>query len=280
MQDNRQTLEQVSQLATVTEVGKGGEKFGSVRRAFRILDLVSRQEGLTAKLLARELGVSLSTCYYLINILTGEGYLERVSSRKGYRLGAAISTLHERRSGKDLSTILEPLIEELARRSGRHAYLGVLSDGVVTVPLVKSPFKSPPDRIVQGFHGASHALALGKVLLADSGVEGVEDYVENFGLEPFTSRTIVQPGRFRGHLERVQAQGVATDVEEFAENLCCVAAPVQGGSGAVEGAIGVSTTGQRFGEEAEFLVGMVRRAAAEATTLLLEVDQKSLSKQK
>ena len=38
-------------------------------------------------------------------------------------------------------------------------------------------------------------------------------------------------------------------------------------SGTVEGAIGVSTTGQRFGEEAECLVGMVQWAATEATAL-------------
>ena len=222
--------------------------------------------------------MSLSTCYCLINILIEEGYLERVSSREGYRLGAAISTLHERRSGKDLTSVLEPLVEELAQRAGRHAYLGVLSDGAVTVPLVKSPFKSPPDSIVQGFHGASHALALGKVLIAGSGTEGVEDYVESFGLEPFTSRTIVQPERFRGHLDKVQAQGIATDVEEFEENLCCVAAPVQGKGGGVEGAIGVSTTGQCFGGEAESLIGMVRWAAAEATALLLEGGRRTFSK--
>ena len=278
MQHNRRTLESTKHLAAVTEVERGGAKFGSARRVLKILELVSRREGLTAKSLARELGVSLSTCYCLINILIEEGYIERVSSREGYRLGPAISTLHERRSGKDLGSALEPLVEELAQRSGRHAYLGVLSNGTVTVTIVKSPFKSPPERIVEGFHGASHALALGKVLIAGSGVEGVEDYVENFGLEPFTSRTIVRPERFRGHLSRVQAQGIATDVEEFEENLCCVAAPMQGKSGSVVGAIGVSTTGQRFGEEAESLIGMVRSTAAEATMLLLEVGQGALSK--
>ena len=277
MQHNRRIVEpvRVRQPAEIAEVGKGGAKFGSVRRVLRILELVSRQEGLTAKLLARELGVSLSTCYYLISILIEEGYLERASSREGYRLGTAVSTLHERRSGKNLGSILEPVIEELARKSGRHAYLGVLSDGAVTVPLVKSPFKSPPESIVQGFHGASHALALGKVLIAGLGTGGVESYVENFGLEPFTKRTIVRAERFREHLDKVRNQGVATDVGEFEENLCCVAAPIEGKGGTVEGAVGVSTTGQRFGEEAGYLVGVVQWAAAEATALLLEVGQGS-----
>lgn len=279
MKSRHGIFEPRSDLAAIAEIRSGGAKFGSVRRAFTILDLVSRQEGLTAKLLAKELNVSLSTCYCLINILIEEGYLERVSAREGYRLGAAVSTLHGRRSAKELSCAVEPVLEELAQRTGRHAYLGVLSDGAVTVPIVKSPFKNPPQSIVQGFHGASHALALGKVLIAGTGSDGVEDYIDNFGLEAFTTRTIVQPGRFCGHLNAVRTQGIATDIEEFEENLCCVAAPIQGEGGAVEGAVGLSTTGQRFGEEAESLVGMVQWAAAEAIALLVQGGRRNLRKE-
>lgn len=273
MESGDRAFGQLEQFSVLTDIEKGGAKFGSARRVLRILDLVSRNEDLTAKLIAREFGVSLSTCYSLLNILIEEGYLRRASSRRGYRLGPMLSTLHDRQSGKDLCVALEPLIEDLAQRSGRHAYLGVLSNGVVTVPMVKSPFKSPPESIVEGFHGASHALALGKVLIASSGSEGTESYVENMGLEPFTTRTIIEPHRFQGHLNKVREQGIATDVEEFEENLCCVAAPIKGASGEIEGAVGLSTTGQRFGKEAESLVEMVRWASVEATSVLLRVRQ-------
>lgn len=273
METDRSALEAVGRLAA--GAGGGGAKFGGVRRALRILDLVGRQEGLTAKSLARELGISLSGCYCLIKILIEEGYLERVSPRGGYALGAAVTALHERRCGGGLSHAVEPAVEELARRSGRHAYLGTLTDGEVAVSLVKSPSERPPEDVVQGFHGASHALAIGKVLIAGSG--GAERYVECFGLEPFTPRTIVRPERFCGHIREVRERGVATDVEEFEENLCCVAAPILGGDGAVEGAVGVSTTGRRFGEEAEFLVGMVRRAATEAAAMLRKDGSGALS---
>lgn len=250
----------------------GGAKFGSIRRVFRILDLVSRREGLTAKLLARELGVSLSTCYYLINILIEEGYLEKNPTHKGYRIGAAVSTLHERSSRADLGATAEPVLEELAQRSGRHAYLGVLSDGAVTVSEVKSPCKSPPVGLVRGFHGASHALALGKVLIAGTGAEGATDYAEDYGLEQFTTRTIVQPALFRVHLDRIRSEGVATDVEEFEENLCCVAAPILGKDGTFEGAVGVSTSARRYASEARSMIELVRWAATETSALLREED--------
>lgn len=198
----------------------GSARFESARRVLKILDLVGRRDGLTAKMLARELGVSLSTCYHLINVLIEEGYLERVSPGRGYRLGPAVPLLHERYSRYDPSSAVEPVLDELARRSKRHAYFGVHLEGAVTVTRVKAPHGSPPVGIVRGFHGASHGLALGKVLLAATGAEGVKSYVEEFGLEAFTPRTITRPTLFELHLDRVRERGLAMDVEEFAENLC------------------------------------------------------------
>jgi IclR family transcriptional regulator, acetate operon repressor len=62
-------------------------KFKSVRRVFRIMDLVSlRGEELTAKELAREVDTNLSSCYYLLNILADEGYIQKISGG-GYRIG-------------------------------------------------------------------------------------------------------------------------------------------------------------------------------------------------
>jgi glycerol dehydrogenase len=65
--------------ATPEGPGRGRARFESARRVFRIIDFVSRHEGVTAKAISRELGIGLSTCYYLINILLEEGYLTRYS---------------------------------------------------------------------------------------------------------------------------------------------------------------------------------------------------------
>src|SRR3712207_1943452 len=88
------------------------------------------------------------------------------------------------------------------------------------------------------------------------------------GLEAFTPRTIVQPVHLHAHLNKVRMVGVATDFEEFAQNLCCVAAPVRSKSGKVEGAIGLSTTARRIRSEEQQLIEMVQWAAEEASALL------------
>ncbi len=251
------------------QVVHGGPKFRSVRRVFRILDLISEHgEGMTAKQLAREIGTSLSNCYYLINILADEGYIEKLPQCGGYRIGRAVSQLYEN-TRSDFDAHIEPVLDDLARRSQRHAYAAILSDGEMTVTQVKAPPRSPPVGVVEGFHGASHALALGKVLLASMGSEYVEAYIEGHGgLVAFTHRTIVQPAMLHAQLNKVRMVGLATDYEEFAPNLCCVASPVLGEENRVQGAIGLSTSIKHIRKEGHHLVVMIQRAAEEASALI------------
>ena len=248
--------------------GRNGPKFGSVRRVFRIMDLV-RQRGpeLTAKQIARELGTSLSSAYYLLNILHEEGYVEKEPRGGGYRLGPAISVLGES-VVSCLDEKIEPVLKELAERAQKHAYFAVLSEGEVTVTQVKAPPRSPPAGVTRGFQGAAHALALGKMLLAGEGNEYVDRHIEERGLEAFTPRTVVRPDLLHAQLNKARMVGLATDFEEFSPNLCCVAAPVMCAGGKVEGAIGLSTTARRVPEEGRELVELVQWAAVEASALL------------
>src|SRR5437868_865612 len=128
-----------------------GPKFKSVRRIFRIMDLVSRRgEDLTAKQLASEIGTSLSSCYYLLSMLTDEGYIEKVPRCGGYRIGPTISLLHES-SRDDFDSKIGPVVEELAQRTLRRAYSAMFSGGEMEVTQVKAPPKSPPVGVVEGF---------------------------------------------------------------------------------------------------------------------------------
>ena len=57
------------------------------------------------------------------------------------------------------------------------------------------------------------------------GSEYVEGYIADHGLEVFPTRPIIQAAQLHAHLKKVSMVGVALDFEEFAQNLCCVAAP-------------------------------------------------------
>jgi len=264
----RHDLERANGSAPAREL-ETGPKFRSVRRVFKIIDLVSRRgEDLTAKQLAREIETSLSNCYYLLHILVEEGYIDRVPKNGGYRLGPAVAEL-KLNARSNLDATIEPVVAELAQRSRRNVYTAVLSDGQVTVTQVKAPPDGPPVGVTPGFQGATHALALGKVLLAGQGSAYVDDYVDDHGLEAFTPRTITQPALLHAQLNKARMVGIATDFEEFALNLCCVAAPVQDAYGRVEGAIGLSTTPMRIREEGQrHLIELVQWAGREASALI------------
>jgi DNA-binding IclR family transcriptional regulator len=243
-------------------------RFNTARRAFRVLDLISQREGTTAKCLSKELGVSLSTCYCLINVLLEEGFVEKIPQRKGYRLGPAVPLLYARAHSRDVDARVEPVVEELACRANRHAYLGLLSDRNVTMARISHPRTKPPVELVKADSGASHALAVGKILIASAGPDGLEGYVESHGLERFTTRTITDPRQLNVHLSETLRRGYAADLEEFSENLCCVAAPITAEGGKVEGAVGISTTARHFYKESSTLISLVQRYAREASLLL------------
>ena len=84
------------------------------------------------------------------------------------------------------------------------------------------------------------------------------------GLEPRTSRTIVDPNVFREELCRIAARGYAVDDEEFAEGMRCCAAPVLAGRGpgSGAGAVGVvSVTGSTSDVNATCSSRIVRATA-------------------
>jgi DNA-binding IclR family transcriptional regulator len=245
--------------------------YTSTRRAFRIIDRVSRGgEGLVVKQLAHELHISDSTCYHLLSLLIDEGYVERLPHQGGYRLGPSIEVLHARADQTGPRGVVDPVLRELARRTNATAYYAVLgkNEDVVIANAYSAP-DSMPVGVPEGFRGPAHALALGKILIAAGGVAAIDSYIRNHRLEPFTRRTITDPARLEAHLKEARARGFATDFEEFARNLHCVAvAVVPPGGGPAAGAIGVSTNAGRTVAEVKQLIRLAQHAAEQVSAAL------------
>ena len=212
-------------------------------------------------------GISVSTCYHLIGILVDEGYIEKLPHHAGYRLGPTVGVLFERSRKSGTSATIEPALHDLARIADRTAYFAVLSENDdVVVTHAHSPADSPPVGVPQGFCGPSHALALGKVLIAAGGSAAINRYIEQHDLRAFTRRTIVDPAKLEAHLKEARTRGYATDLEEFAKNLYCVAVPVSDESGTVSGAVGLATTAASPPDELKRLIRLARRAALQIST--------------
>jgi DNA-binding IclR family transcriptional regulator len=108
-----------------------------------------------------------------------------------------------------------------------------------------------------------HQTGLGKAILAHMPEERVEEIIDNHGLEPSTSHSVSTREDLYENLEQIREQGYALDMEERAEGIRCVAAPVITNDGAVRGAVSVAGPASRMrGEYLESEVpDMVMRAA-------------------
>jgi DNA-binding IclR family transcriptional regulator len=267
----------------------------AVLQALRLLG--ERPDGVTADEVAEALGKSHSTATYIVNSLVEEGFATRhgVGSYCRYRLDSEeppwADTLRASRPG-GLGTRsgglgrhrgsnapwpnravggdppvpsprdLEAALEELYARTGQRSYLAAMAEHAVVLlgakgrqGLAKVLGLSPTIR------GEAHALAIGKVFLAAVATETFSDALAAGHVPSFTPATITEPALLKVELARVRTRGYALDEEEFAEGICCVAAPVFGEAGRLVAALGVSVPTFRFKAERERLIQAVTDVA-------------------
>jgi len=210
----------------------------SVVRALTLLDAVGAECGpVPAKKLARLTGIPLPTAYHLLRTLLHEGYLEREDG--GYVLGAQVSTLADRRleKGRRTHRVLRELHDELHAA----AYLSVLDDGQIRLVDVADSREAPRTDMWVGFEDAAHATALGKAVLASLPEAERRDYLSEHPLVDLTAATVTSRRVLLQQLER--SPGVATDEQEYAVGVACLAVPVP--SASMVGAVAISVPAER-----------------------------------
>jgi IclR family pca regulon transcriptional regulator len=236
----------------------------SVDRAFAILDAVSsRPAGVTA--IAERVRLPKSTVARLLQTLERLGAVERVEGPR-WRVGPGVASLASAVSPeRSLVTVARPhlalLVEELSEDAGL-----ALPDGhdVHYVDHVES------DNPVQvrdwtGTRAPMHAVPSGLVLLAEWPEDAVDAYVQR-GLARLTPRTVSDPAALRRRLAGTRAAGCAWGLEEFAEGINSVAAPVRDPRGKAIAAIHVHGPAYRFPPHgAEDRIASLVVAAADAT---------------
>jgi DNA-binding IclR family transcriptional regulator len=213
----------------------------SLGRGLSALEIVGEINGGAALAeIARATDLPRSTTHYLLQTLVDLGYLRQDPQTRRYHLAARAFQLARRGwSPAEIVEIAMPTLEGLCQLSGESTAVGMFRDGMVT--LIAKRDADGPVRVVQdiGAQRPLHCTALGKALAADLTRRALMSTLTRRKLARYTSRTIVQRKQFEHELERVRRQGYATDDEEFAMDIRCVAAPVRDYTGRVIAAISV-----------------------------------------
>lgn len=240
----------------------------TARSVLRVLALlVDHPDGVRADEVAEQLGKSTSTAYYLLSSLCEEGFAVHASQgvyRAARRFGegeeASPQPEHAHRN-------LKATVEELFILTRRRSYLGVVRSGRIEIVAVRGRQGVPrmPGLGAEiEVHSGAHALAMGKVVLAELESDGLRRFLAG-GLRAYTEHTITDPQQLLAELELARQDGFAVDREEFDTSFCCLAAPIRDERGRFRAVLGLSVTSNVFDAERMQLADIVRGVAARAS---------------
>lgn len=261
-----------------------GRSLKTARAVLQVLRMLEqRPEGMTSQEVAELLGKSPATASYLLNSLQQEGFAAYDRRRGRFVLAGtpeplrAAGTPPSRRAGRSPETDrgdvrspashdrLREAVEEVYDLTRHRSYLATAepaSDRIVVQEMCGHQGLPTVPGLAPVIRDEAHGLALGKVLLAQR-PDALDAYVDRYGLEQFTSRTITDRGELAEELEVVRRLGYAVDREEYAEGIWCLAVPVYNPSGEVGAALAVSLTRAQVARQQRSLVEALGLVAQE-----------------
>jgi acetyl-CoA synthetase len=218
-------------------------------------------EGVTAREVAKELGKSVSTAYYLLASLDEEGFAVHAPGHR-YRLCDGVTT--HPMPGPPAAVALSHAIDELFARTRRRSYLARVQTGAIVITAVRGRQGIPSvPGLTSRIGRNAHAVAIGKVVLSLLPEHSRRRYTER-GLRAYTPRTITSARALLAELDEVHNNRYAIERGEFHPDYSCIAAPILGDRGRFLAVLALSTPNRAFDVEANQLLATVRALAAAA----------------
>lgn len=233
----------------------------SIERAFVVLRALSGgPAGVTD--IADRVGLPKSTVSRMLSTLEELGAVEQISAGGDYRIGWTMLELAaSARPGRSLISVARPHLVELNRRTGESAGLSI-PDGLEMLYLDQvNPDAELQVRDWTGQRIPMHAVPSGQVVLASD--EAIATQVMAAPMQRFTSHTLTTAASLRRRLADVRDAGYALAIEEFADGLNSIAAPVRNAEGRVVAALHVYGPADRVPGDrpVDELGALVREAA-------------------
>jgi DNA-binding IclR family transcriptional regulator len=217
----------------------------SLVKALRVLlALEETPEGRGVTEIARDLDLPKSAVHRMLVTFQEYGFVHQQLQGRRYQLGATLARLGLRAAERFTPRVVaRPHLEALSQAMGETVFLGIPdAAGVLIVDKVEQR---------QGLRVAPtlgaviplRQTALGKLFLAFCDADTRAHLLETSGPADSGGR---QPLLIRRELEAIERQGYAVSVEEWRPEICCVAAPLRNGAGAVVAAIAVALPRSRM----------------------------------
>lgn len=207
-------------------------------RLIEALALSEQPRGVTD--LAQALDMTKSNVHRLLTTLLSQGYVRQHQNDSSYELTTRMWELGSHVVRRmDLVKVARPAMERLAEQTGETVHLSVLDDtDVVYLDKIESAHHIRAHTSV-GARAPAYTVATGKAMLALM----PDAYLDRFGahLRAYTETTRTSVEALRKDIALVRAQGYAlVPAGEWRDGIAACACAIQGRSGELMGAIGMS----------------------------------------
>lgn len=214
--------------------------------------------------LSRELGLTKSMTFRLLQTLSALGYVRSSESKqysatmKIWQVGQSVI------DGLDLPGIAAPHMRSLSESTGETIYLAV-PDGVSVIYIDKVE-STKPIRSWNPIGGSApmHCVGTGKALLADN-YDLLRNQIRD-RLTKYTDRTITSLKRLDADMAATRERGYAIDTGEYRDRIFSFGSVVRLPSNEAVAAIGVSVPDVNLTEGRDEEICLLVRQAAEGVT--------------
>lgn len=237
----------------------------TTRKTFAILETLRESNGLSITEITCQTDLTKSTVYRHLKTLEELGYV--IERDGGYDIGLRLLEIAEQTRNREPGyTIAQRKVFDLGRETDERSMF-LVEENLEGVYLYR--YGSPSNTMV-GERRPLHALASGKVILAEFADERIERFIEQKGLAPHAKNTITDREALFAELEAVRERGYALNDEEYMDGLFGVAVPVYTPDDELLGSLGLFGPTSRFTDEYlhDDLINRLRDKASEVKVTL------------
>ena len=240
------------------------ERIGQVLRLF-----TQRAPEWNTAEVARAIGVANSSAHELLNGLAETGLLHKLAPGR-FRLGPMVNALAQVLSNTDpVIEAARPVVADVATRYGETSHAVELL-GTRLLSLTSQEGASTV-RIARELVSADvpiHAVAPGKLLLAQLPVSELLPRLQSLELTAITAATVVQRSRLREELTRLREEGYGDEVGQFDPDMASTAASIRNHTGATVAAFALFVPAGRFSTQPRAYRSVTLEAAARVSVRL------------
>lgn len=246
-----------------TALGRRDQVQSLVRALTLLKKLAEADDGLSLTEVSQQAGLTTSTSHRLLTTLEQERYAQFNSERRLWSVGVeAFVTGNGFLKTRNLVGSARPHLRALMEESEETVNLAV-EDQYAAVYLLQvecrqmmRAFTRPGGRV------PLHCSSVGKALLMAMPETDFSRFMQQCGLQRVTAKTLRTPVALQADLVQSRERGYATDDEEHAVGLRCIAAPVFNENGESIAAISLSGPMARISDSRIPVLGdLVRRKA-------------------